>query len=113
MAELPEHVLRAIREVVAPLVELDGGILYLVPRATSPTATAVRLHLAGNCGGCPGVAITTREVIEPALRAVGVRDIEVSAGWNIPEGAQRVAVDPSLLPEPEPNPLRSSRTRIG
>ncbi|MGZ3421235.1 MAG: NifU family protein [Polyangiales bacterium] len=87
MADLPESVVRTLREIVAPLVEADGGVLYLVPR----TNGGVRLHLAGTCAGCPGYRITTAEVIEPALRAAGVRgDIDVSAGWTVPEGAQRV-----------------------
>lgn len=88
LADLPEPVIRTLREIVAPLVEADGGVLYLVPRAGG----GVRLHLGGHCAGCPGFRITSTEVIEPALRAAGVRgEIDVTAGWSIPEGAQRLA----------------------
>ena len=90
MTDLPDSVVRTLREIVAPLVEADGGVLYVVPRSNG-----VRLHLAGSCAGCPGYRITTAEVIEPALRAAGVRgDIDVSAGWTVPEGAQRVVTQP-------------------
>lgn len=86
MLDLPEPIVRTLREIVAPLVEADGGVLYVVRRPTG-----VRLHLAGACAGCPGYRITTTEVIEPALRAAGVKgDIDVSAGWTVPEGALRI-----------------------
>lgn len=80
--------LRTLREIVAPLVEADGGVVYVVRRA----GNGLRLHLAGACAGCPGHRITTSEVIEPALRAAGVRgDIDVSAGFTVPDGAERIA----------------------
>jgi len=86
-AELPEPIARALRDVVAPLVESDGGILYVVTRDAG-----LHLHLAGACGGCPGVRMTAQDVIEPALRAAGVRGaIEVSSGWIVPDGAERIA----------------------
>lgn len=89
MLDLPEPIIRTLREIVAPLVEADGGVLYVVRKASG-----VRLHLAGACAGCPGYRITTTEVIEPALRAAGVKgDIDVSAGWTVPEGALRVNAD--------------------
>lgn len=89
MLDLPEPIIRTLREIVAPLVEADGGVLYVVRRASG-----VRLHLAGACAGCPGYRITTTEVIEPALRAAGVKgDIDVSAGWTVPEGALRISAD--------------------
>ncbi len=89
MAELTEPVLRTLREIVAPLVEADGGALYLVPREA-----VLALHLSGACGGCPGVRTTVGEVIEPAVRASGFRGpIEVTSGWIVPEGAERVAAE--------------------
>ena len=105
LPELPEAIARTLREVVAPLVEADGGILYMVPKPAG-----LRLHLAGTCGGCPGVRTTTRDVIEPALRAVGMRgDLEVSAGWIVPEGAERIS-PPESGPSPtdRDHPLRRS-----
>ena len=75
-----------LRDVIAPLIGADGGALYVLARPDG-----LRIHLAGACAGCPGQKTTSREVIEPALRAAGLRgDLEISAGWTIPEGAQRV-----------------------
>src|SRR5262245_13527202 len=85
--DLPEPALRTLREIVAPLVEADGGELYLVRKGPG-----LRLHLAGACAGCPGHKTTSTEVIEPVLRAAGVRgDIDVTAGWTVPEGAERIS----------------------
>ena len=85
--ELPEPIARALRDVIAPLVEADGGVLYVVARESG-----LHLHLAGACGGCPGARTTSQEVIEPALRAAGARGaIEVSSGWIVPDGAERIA----------------------
>lgn len=89
MVDLPEPIVRTLREIVAPLVEADGGVLYVVRKPSG-----MRLHLAGACAGCPGYRITSNEVIEPALRAAGVKgDIDVTAGWTVPEGALRVNAD--------------------
>jgi Fe-S cluster biogenesis protein NfuA len=89
MLDLPEPIVRTLREIVAPLVEADGGVLYVVRKPSG-----VRLHLAGACAGCPGYRITSTEVIEPALRAAGVKgDIDVTAGWTVPEGALRINAD--------------------
>ena len=100
-----EPIARALRDIVAPMVEGDGGLLYVV----ATDALGVRLHLAGACGGCPGVRTTTQDVIEPVLRAAGVRGpIEVSSGWIIPEGAARLAGPESTTADREA-PLRRSR----
>lgn len=90
MGDPPELVLRALREIIAPLVEADGGVLFVVPRPTG-----LKLHLAGTCGGCPGVRTTVAEVIEPAVRAAGFRgELEITSGWIVPEGAERVTATP-------------------
>lgn len=90
MTDVPEIVERTLREVIAPLVEADGGVLYVVRKPSG----GVRLHLAGACAGCPGFRITSNEVIEPALRASGLKgELEISAGWTVPEGAQRVSAE--------------------
>lgn len=91
LAEAPDNVLRTLREVIAPLVEADGGVVYLVRKPNG----GLRVHLAGACAGCPGFRTTANEVIEPALRAAGLgakADLEISAGWTVPEGAERIAV---------------------
>ncbi len=85
--QVPEAIERVLIEVVAPLVAVDGGELWLV----AGQASGLRLHLAGRCAGCPGIRTTTADVIEPALRAAGLRgELEVSSGWIIPEGASRI-----------------------
>jgi Fe-S cluster biogenesis protein NfuA len=105
VADLPEPIARTLREVIAPLVEADGGLLYFVPRPTG-----MRIHLAGSCGGCPGVKTTTQEVIEPALRAAGLRgDLEFSAGWIVPEGAERIAGPEEAVSTDRESVLRRSR----
>ena len=51
----------------------------------------VSLHLAGTCGGCPGIDFTSRGIIEPVIRAAAPRaKLFVSNGWQIPKGAKRV-----------------------
>jgi Fe-S cluster biogenesis protein NfuA len=77
---------KVLKEVIAPLVESDGGELYCLYEPDN-----WRLHLAGACAGCPGIKTTSREVIEPALRAAGLKGtIVFSAGVTIPKDAQRV-----------------------
>ncbi|MCC6645961.1 MAG: NifU family protein [Polyangiaceae bacterium] len=73
------------------MVEVDGGELYLV----AVEGDDVRLHLAGCCSGCPGATLTTRGVIEPAVRAAcpGAR-VVVSSGALVPPGAARVTPPP-------------------
>jgi Fe-S cluster biogenesis protein NfuA len=91
--ELSEGVVRTLREVVAPLVEADGGVLYVLRRPTTPPGAqpGLGIHLAGTCAGCPGVKTTTYDIIEPALRAAGLKgEIDVTAGWIVPNGAERV-----------------------
>ena len=86
-----EALLDTLREIIAPLVELDGGELYLV----GLEGDDLRLHLAGTCAGCPGATLTTRGVIEPSLRAVSAHvRVTVSAGITVPSGAARVVVAP-------------------
>ena len=76
-----------LQTVLAPLIEADGGQLYYV----SSDAASVRLHLAGTCCGCPASRITARWVIEPAVQAIVPKaKVEVTAGWLIPTGAERV-----------------------
>jgi Fe-S cluster biogenesis protein NfuA len=85
-----EEMLRAIREILVPLVRADGGELYLL-RADDRN---VELHLGGRFAGCPGNTLTARCVIEPLLRAV-VPDVRVTvtAGALVPDGAQDLAPD--------------------
>lgn len=82
-----EALLQTLREIAAPLIEADGGELYLV----SATSDEIKLHLAGSCSGCPGAALTTRGVIEPTLRSVHPQvRVGVTTGYLIPQGATRL-----------------------
>ena len=82
-----DTVLETLRDIVAPLVHKDGGEVWLV----NAEGDDVRLHLAGTCAGCPGATLTTRGVIEPALRAANAQlRLTVTCGIVIPEGATRV-----------------------
>ncbi len=82
-----DDLLKLCREVLAPLIAADGGVLYLV----SSTTEEVHLHLAGTCAGCPGAALTREDVIAPAVRSVLPKaKLQVTAGWRIPEGAEKV-----------------------
>lgn len=101
-----DQVLDVLQALVAPLVHTDGGELYLI-RAEGDD---VALHLAGTCSGCPGATLTTRGVIEPALRSVLPQlRLHVTTGMIVPEGASRLT--PHAMPSTPPpsRPPSSSR----
>jgi Fe-S cluster biogenesis protein NfuA len=82
-----DGVLKVCREVLAPLVRADGGILYLV----SANADDIHIHLAGTCAGCPGAAITRDGMMEPALKPVAPKGkLRVTTGWRVPAGAEKI-----------------------
>lgn len=82
-----DEILTVIREVLAPMVVADGGLLYVV----QADAKRVTLHLAGRFAGCPGNQIATRRVIEPAIAAVAPgAELTVTWGRLVPNGATRV-----------------------
>lgn len=83
-----DQMMKVCREVIAPLVRADQGEVYLV--ALEPDQ--LTLHLAGMCAGCPGVNLTVKGVIEPAVHAVAptVR-VVVSSGIRVPEGASLIS----------------------
>lgn len=72
------------RDVLAPLLAADGGVLYVVRIDDD----AVILHLGGTCAGCPGAPITSSSVIDPAIRSIapGIR-LKVTNGALLPDGA--------------------------
>lgn len=108
----------ALETIVAPLVEADGGELYLLPMASpgrpadkpgegsgvpptqggqtaSGEGSVIRLHLAGKFSGCPGNALVTEHVIRPALAPISPSAaVEISSGRLIPPGAERVHAKP-------------------
>lgn len=79
-----DQLLSLCRDVLAPLVRADGGELHIV--AVEPEM--LTLHLSGTCSGCPGVTLTTRGVLEPAVHALAPNvKVVVTSGVNIPDGA--------------------------
>ena len=60
MAVAKDEIVRVVREVIAPLIQADGGDLYLV----SVEDTGVSLHVTGRFSGCPGNTLARRRVIE-------------------------------------------------
>jgi Fe-S cluster biogenesis protein NfuA len=82
-----QQALKICREVLAPLVRADGGVLYLV----SVAADDVHIHLAGTCSGCPGATITRDRMLEPLLRTVLPKArLRLTTGWRIPPEAEKV-----------------------
>jgi Fe-S cluster biogenesis protein NfuA len=81
-----EQIARICRDVLAPLVKIDGGEMYLVRY----DGDDVHIHLSGACAGCPGASITGDKVILPALRtALPKLRVLVTTGVKIPIGAER------------------------
>lgn len=75
------------REVLAPLVAADGGIMFLVKASTEE----VHFHLTGTCAGCPGAALTRDGMILPAVRTVLPKArVVVTTGPLVPDGAVEV-----------------------
>ncbi len=84
------EILRVLREVVAPLLQADGGQVYLV----SATDSAISLHLRGRFSGCPGNTLAKRRVIEPAINAVAPgAQVTLTSGAIVPAGAQLLEED--------------------
>ncbi len=87
LAQQYDEIMRVLRDIVVPLVEADGGEVFLLPG----DGARITVHLAGRLAGSPGIALLSRRVFEPALRAVAPDTaITVSSGWRVPEGAVRV-----------------------
>lgn len=107
MLDVRAEIARVLRDIIEPLIAADGGKLYLV---TSDPDT-VALHLAGRYSGCPGITLTTRRIIEPALAAVApsVR-VTVTSGALVPAGAELVRKDAPGKPaeSAEETPISSS-----
>jgi Fe-S cluster biogenesis protein NfuA len=84
----------ALESVIAPLVEADGGELYLLPldsKGGTSGPSPIRIHLGGRFSGCPGNSLVSEQIIRPALESVSSkRPIEVSSGRLVPAGAERI-----------------------
>ena len=82
-----EAVAKACREVLAALIEADGGRMFLV----TASAEDIHIHLAGTCAGCPGSAQTTTRILAPTLeRVLPKAKLRVTTGWIVPGGAIRL-----------------------
>lgn len=78
---------KILEEVLAPLVEADGGQLYV----SKLEDESVELHLAGRFAGCPGNEVVSRRIIGPAISAVAPDAVcIVTSGALVPPGATRV-----------------------
>lgn len=93
----------ALETVIAPLVEADGGELYLLPDLQASSSgdrsgpAPIRLHLGGRFSGCPGNSLVTEHIIRPALEPIAVsRPIEISSGRLVPPGAERIVPRPRV-----------------
>jgi Fe-S cluster biogenesis protein NfuA len=93
-----DEIVRILRDVIVPLVEADGGEVFLLAAESS----RVEIHLAGNLSGAPGNGLLCRRILEPAIRTVASdAEIILTAGWQIPEGAVRVQSCELKLPGDE------------
>jgi Fe-S cluster biogenesis protein NfuA len=87
MADKVEPLEKMLREILAPLLAMDGGELYLV----SADKKQVSLHMAGTLSGSPACDVVTERIVAPAVRAVMPKaKLSVSSGWRIPKGAARL-----------------------
>ncbi len=88
MADTVNALKKMLREVLGPLVALDGGEIYLV----SVGKKEVTLHLAGTLSGSPASDAVTRRIVEPAVHAIMPKaKVVVSSGWMIPKGAEKMS----------------------
>jgi Fe-S cluster biogenesis protein NfuA len=73
------------RDVLAALIEADGGRMFLV----SATVEDIHIHLAGTCAGCPGSTQTQTRILAPILESIVPKaKLRVTTGWIIPIGAR-------------------------
>jgi Fe-S cluster biogenesis protein NfuA len=84
---MKEQVAKLCREILAPLIQTDGGEMYLVRFEGDD----VHIHLSGTCAGCPGASLTGDKVILPALRTAAPKvRVVVTTGVKPPEGAEKM-----------------------
>ncbi len=87
MASADSEILRVLKEIIAPMLEIEGGKLRLV----SLEPDRLEIHLSGRLAGAPGTGLFCRRVLEPAIHAVapGTR-VVVTTGWRVPPGATEI-----------------------
>ncbi len=82
-----DQIERLFADVIARLVEADGGELHLV----GWDGDDVHIHLSGACAGCPGASLTSEGIILPAIRSVSPKArVILTTGVRAPEGARKI-----------------------
>jgi Fe-S cluster biogenesis protein NfuA len=82
-----DNLVKICREVLAPLIEADGGEMYLV----TISGEDVHIHLSGTCAGCPGSSFTAQSIVGPALSKVAPKaKLRLTTGWRVPAEAERM-----------------------
>jgi Fe-S cluster biogenesis protein NfuA len=82
-----ENLVKVCRDVLAPLIEADGGEMYLV----GIIGDEIHIHLAGTCAGCPGSSFTTQAIVGPVLsKLVPKSKLRLTTGWRVPPEAERL-----------------------
>jgi Fe-S cluster biogenesis protein NfuA len=83
-----DAVVKACQEILAPLIETDGGEMFLV----SITADDIHIHLSGTCSGCPGSSFTAESIVKPVfLKLAPKSKLKLTTGWRVPPEAERMA----------------------
>lgn len=100
MPDPRDEIARVIKEILAPLIQADGGSLELVGLEKS----TVRVHLGGRYSGCPGNQLVIVHFLEPAVQAIlpGF-EVTVTSGVLVPE--QQLPEVPDVT---EPGPGKAS-----
>ena len=87
MASPKDEIVRVVREILGPLIEADGGALFLV----AVDDASVALHLAGRFSGCPGNTLARRRVLEPVIASAAPGALlTLTSGPLVPKGAERI-----------------------
>ena len=82
-----DAVVKICQEVLAPLIETDGGELFLV----AISADDIHIHLSGTCSGCPGSSFTAETILKPALLKLAPKSkLKLTTGWRVPPEAERM-----------------------
>ncbi|MFO0667963.1 MAG: NifU family protein [Polyangiaceae bacterium] len=80
-------VVRLCTDQALPLIEADGGELYVA----SATEEEVHLHLAGTCSGCPGSTYTEKYLLAPIVKAAAAKaKLKLTTGYLVPKDAKRI-----------------------
>jgi Fe-S cluster biogenesis protein NfuA len=82
-----DAVVKICQEVLAPLIETDGGEMFLVAISVDD----IHIHLSGTCAGCPGASFTAESILKPALLKLAPKSkLKLTTGWRVPPEAERM-----------------------